>query len=92
MVLVGSYSVSFDTDPDSGSSHFFIRIQIQGNYTDSTDPAHCYRYLEFVDNGGMDGTDVQIDLINNLEFLDNGGMDGTDVQVNLIKNLPGICR
>ena len=38
MVLVGSGSVSFDTDPDSGSSHFLIRIRIQGNYTDSTDP------------------------------------------------------
>ena len=44
MVLVGSGSVSFDTDPDSGSSHFLIRIRIQGNYTDSTDPdpPHCY--------------------------------------------------
>ena len=40
MVLVGSRSVSFDTDPDSGSSHFLIRIwiRIQGNHTDSTDP------------------------------------------------------
>ena len=38
MVLVGSGSVSFDTDPDSGSSHFLIRILIQGNDTDSTDP------------------------------------------------------
>ena len=28
IILVGSGSVSFDTDPDSGSSHFFIRIQI----------------------------------------------------------------
>ena len=36
MVLVGSGSVSFD--PDSESSHIFIRIRIQGNYTDSTDP------------------------------------------------------
>ena len=45
MDLVGSGSVSFDTNPDSGSSHFFIRIwiQIQGNDTDSTDPdlPHC---------------------------------------------------
>ena len=40
MVLVGSGSVSFDTDPDSQSSQFFIRILwIQGNDTDSTDPA-----------------------------------------------------
>ena len=38
MVLVGSGSVSFDTDPDSGSSHFFIRIRIQGNDTDYMDP------------------------------------------------------
>ena len=38
MVLVGSGSVSFDTDPDSGSSHFLIRIRIQGNDTDSMDP------------------------------------------------------
>ena len=36
----------------------------------------------------MDGTDVQINLINNLEFVDNGSLDGTDVQVNLINNLP----
>ena len=45
MVLVGSGYVSFDTDPDSGSSHFFKRIRIQGNTTDSTDPdpdpQHC---------------------------------------------------
>ena len=43
MVLVGSGSISFDTDPDSGSSHFLIRIWIQGNDTDSTDldPPHC---------------------------------------------------
>ena len=43
MVLVGSGSVSFHTDPDSGSSHFFIRIRIQRNDTDSTDPdpQHC---------------------------------------------------
>ena len=43
MVLVGSGSESFDTDPNSGSSHFFIRIRIQGKDTDSTDPdpQHC---------------------------------------------------
>ena len=43
MVLVGFGSVSFDTDPDSGSTHFFMRIRIQGNDTDSTDPdlPHC---------------------------------------------------
>ena len=35
MVLVGS--VSFDTDPDP--TIFFI--QIRGNDTGSTDPAHC---------------------------------------------------
>ena len=29
MVLVGSGSVSFDTDPDSGSRHFLIRIRIR---------------------------------------------------------------
>ena len=42
MVLVGSGSVSFYMDPDSGSSHFLIRILIQGNDTDSTgpDPQH----------------------------------------------------
>ena len=38
MVLLGSCSVSFDTDSDSGSSHFLIRIRYQGNDTDSTDP------------------------------------------------------
>ena len=38
MVLVGSGFVSFDTDADSGSSDFFVRIRIQGNDTDSTDP------------------------------------------------------
>ena len=36
-ILVGYRSVSFDTDPDSGSSHFLIRIRILGNDTDSTD-------------------------------------------------------
>ena len=41
MVLVGS--VSFDTDPDSGSSHFFIRIRIQENYTDP-DPGKLYGF------------------------------------------------
>ena len=45
MDLVGSGFVSFDTDPDSGYSHFLIRIRIQGNDTDSTnpdpDPQHC---------------------------------------------------
>ena len=30
MDFVGSGSVSFDTDTDSGSSQFFIRIRIQG--------------------------------------------------------------
>ena len=30
--------VLFDTDPDSGSSQFLIRIRIQGNDTDSTNP------------------------------------------------------
>ena len=43
MILVGSGSVSFYSD--SGSSHFFLRIRIQGNDTDSTDPdtdpQHC---------------------------------------------------
>ena len=49
MVLVGSGSVSFDTDPDSGSSFFLIRIRIQGNYTDSTDPdpPHCVSLSSF---------------------------------------------
>ena len=38
MVLVGSGSVAFDTDPNSGSIHFLIQIPIQGNNRDSTDP------------------------------------------------------
>ena len=45
MDLVGSGSVSFDTDPDSGFSHFLIRIRIQGNYMDSTDPDPPYLLL-----------------------------------------------
>ena len=51
MVLVGSGSVTFDTDPDSGFVHLLIRIRIQGNETDSTnpdpDPQHCVRLSEF---------------------------------------------
>ena len=38
MVFVGSGSVSFNTDPDFGYSQFFIRIWIEGNDADSTDP------------------------------------------------------
>ena len=49
MVLVGSGSVSNYTDPDSGSSQFFIRIRIQGNYVDSTDPPHCLRHYANLD-------------------------------------------
>ena len=36
-----SGSISFVTDPDFGSSKLLIRIRIQGNDTDSTDPQHC---------------------------------------------------
>ena len=51
MVLVGSGSVSFDTDPDSGSSHFLIRIQ--GNDTDSTDPDPQHWLLNIILNRSL---------------------------------------
>ena len=43
MVFIGSGS--FDTDSDSGSGQFCIRIRIQGNATDSTDPEHSRESL-----------------------------------------------
>ena len=41
-LIVQVYWHCIDTDPDSGSSQFFIRIRIQGNDTDSTDPDPPY--------------------------------------------------
>ena len=43
MVLVGN-----DTDPDSGSSQFIIRIRIQGNDSDSTDPDPPYWRSDYI--------------------------------------------
>ena len=44
MVFVVSGSVSFETDPNSGSSPSLICIRIPGNDTESTDPEHLLNY------------------------------------------------
>ena len=88
MDLVGSGSVSFDTNPDSGSSHFFIRIwiQIQGNDTDSTDPdlPHC----QSITAGGGEEAPVINPGGSARGLLDE---EGLDKQSATTFSVPGTC-